>query len=137
MGNLFLLCFYESWVEHSLSKIKIKKRKKKKDLKEGAVICQCEKEWGQESLAATIMGVVLVVGTQWVRGPAVHSFTIYCLITLLFLLYFSRDAAALSTSNFQFQAREFHFFPALFSKDEWIFTHSLVHESQKIDFGRS
>ncbi|KAK9185984.1 hypothetical protein WN943_026343 [Citrus x changshan-huyou] len=38
------------------------------------------------------MGVVLVVGTQ--------------------------DAAALSTSNFQFQAREFHFFPALFSKDE-------------------
>lgn len=62
----------QSPVGHSLSKIKIKKRKKEKQrkkrgqkrLKEGVVICQCEKEWGQESLAATIMGVVLVVGTQ-------------------------------------------------------------------------
>lgn len=57
----------QSPVGHSLSKIKIKKKEKKrgqKRLKEGVVICQCEKEWGQESLAATIMGVVLVVGTQ-------------------------------------------------------------------------
>lgn len=142
MGNLFLLCFYESWVEHSLSKIKIKKRKKKKDLKEGAVICQCEKEWGQESLAATIMGVVLVVGTQWVRAPApgTSSPLFYYLLSYhSFVPFIFFQRCCCRPFNFQFSVSgAWVSLLSCFILKRWmnIYTISLVHESQKIDFGR-
>lgn len=133
-----------SWtliIENKNFKKKRKKRSQKR-LKEGVVICQCEKEWGQESLAATIMGVVLVVGTQWVRGPApgTSSPLFYYLLSYHSFVPFIFFQRCCCPFNFQFSVSgAWVSLLSCFILKRWmnIYTISLLHESQKIDFGGS